>query len=132
MKRSERDALKRGLVPKGWAVEVTLKTTGGTYRRTDRGRRRRVRDRRPLYVKIVVTADRDLTVEEHERIVRRTIQAGAVQPGFKLRIADWEKGKGRTLKQGRIRNASELVAFYGALRHPNTKIRADMVMKEDL
>lgn len=122
-------ALARGFVPPGWEVEVSLRTRGGTYRRD----RRRVLDRRPLYVKIIIVAREALPIAEHERAVRLTIRAGAVQPGFKIKYADWEKGKGRNVNAGTIsRNvAAELINFYGALRHPHTEIRADMVARDE-
>lgn len=121
-------ALARGYVPPGWLVEVTLRTKGGVYRRDGR----RVKDKRPLYLKIIVTAREAWPIAEHERAVRLTLRAGAVPKGFTLKFADWEKGKGRTLKSGRIYRAYELIAFYGAARHPNTEIRADMLAREDL
>lgn len=128
-KVAEYVALARGFVPPGWEVEVSLRTKGGTYRRDGR----RVTDRRPLYVKIVVTAREALPIGEHERAVRLAIKSGAVQPGFKLHWADWEKGKGRKVNSGRITRdvAIELLNFYGALRHPNTEIRAEMVAREE-
>jgi hypothetical protein len=116
-------SLARGFVPPGWVVEVTLRTKGGVYRRDGK----RVKDRRPLYVKIVVTAREALPIAEHERAVRLTLRAGAVPPGFKIKYADWEKGRG----YGRITRAADLIAFYGAVRHPNTQIRADMVAREE-
>ena len=120
-------ALARGFVPPGWEVEVSLRTRGGTYRRDNR----RVVDRRPLYVKIIVIAREAWPISEHERVVRLAIKGGAVQPGFKLLYADWEKG--REMNSGRITRqvAIELLNFYGALRHPNTEIRADMVAREE-
>jgi hypothetical protein len=120
-------ALARGFVPPGWPVEVTLRTKGGVYRRDGR----RVKDKRPLYLKIIVTAREAWPIAEHERAVRLTLRAGAVPRGFTLKFADWEKGKGRTLKSGRIYHAYELIAFYGAVRHPNTEIRADMLAREE-
>lgn len=126
-------ALARGYVPPGWPVEVTLRTRGGTYRRVERGHFRRVRDRRPLYVKIRVRARAALPIAEHERAVRLTIQAGAVPQGYTVDYADWEKGVGRRMNAGTIARdvAVELNNFYGALRHKHTEIRADMVAEEE-
>ena len=128
-KLAEYLALAQGFVPPGWEVEVSLRTKGGTYRRDGR----RGVDRRPLYVKIVTTANRALPIAEHERAVRLAIRAGAAQPGFKIGYADWEKGKGRKVNTGTIRRnvAVELLNFTGALRHPHTEIRADMVAREE-
>lgn len=120
-------ALVRGLVPPNWPVEVTLRTKGGVYRRDGR----RVTDRRPLYLKIIVRAREALPIHEHERAVRLALRAGAIPKGFKLAWADWEKGRGRKVNSGRIRHAADLIAFYGAARHPNTQIRADMVAREE-
>lgn len=120
-------ALARGFVPAGWVVEVTLRTKGGVYRRDGR----RVTDRRPLYLKIIVTAREALPIAEHERAVRLTLRAGAVPKGFKIAFADWEKGRGRKVNRGRVYRAGELIAFYGAARHANTEIRADMVAREE-
>jgi hypothetical protein len=116
-------SLARGFVPPGWVVEVTLRTKGGVYRRDGK----RVKDRRPLYLKIIVTAREALPIAEHERAVRLTLRAGAVPQGFKIKYADWEKGQA----YGRISRVSDLIAFYGAVRHPNTEIRADMVAREE-
>lgn len=128
-KVSEYVALAQGYVPPRWKVEVSLRTKGGTYRRDGR----RVKDRRPLYVKIIVQAKEAMPVAEFERAVRMTIRAGAVPLGFTIKVADWEKGEGRKMNSGTIRGsaASELVNFYSALKFPSTEVRADMVSEED-
>lgn len=128
-------ALARGYVPPGWLVEVSLKTRGGTARhKGDRrsGAQRR-RDARPLYVKIGVRSRQALPILEHERALRRTIERGAVPDDFQLTYVDWEKGEGFRMNAGSIspRRAAELVAFYGALHHPRTEIRVEMVNEEE-
>lgn len=122
-------ALAQGFVPPKWKVEVSLRTKGGTYRRGGQ----RVKDRRPLYVKIIVQAREALPIAEFERAVRLTIRAGAVPLGFTVKYADWEKGEGRAMQSGVIRGAAaaDLVAFYGALKFPSTTVRAAMVREED-
>jgi hypothetical protein len=122
-------ALARGLVPAGRVVVISLVTKGGTYTRG----RQKIKDRRPLYLTIFVTATRDRPIAEHERAVRLTMRGGAQQPGFRVMYADWEKGKGRTFKSGRIARdvAIELMAFYGALKHPNTEIRVAMLEEDE-
>lgn len=125
-------ALARGYVPPGWRVEISLRTKGGTYRRTVDGHTRRVKDPRPLTVKIIVVARMAMPIAEHERAVRHAVERGVLEPGFRLLYADWQKGKGRHVRSGRIRKdvARELVNFYGALHWPHTTVRAAMVEKE--
>lgn len=122
-------ALARGFVPPGWAVEISLQTKGGVYRRDERGRRR---DPRPLKVKIITWAKKALPIAEHERAVRHASERGTLDKGFTFVVADWKKGTGRTANAGTIRKeiARELTAFYGALHHPRTSVRVNMVEEE--
>lgn len=123
-------ALVRGLVPAGRPVEVTLTTKGGTYERVEDGRTRRRTDLRPLEVKVILVATRDLAIGEHQRMLQRLTETGIVPEGWKLvgRV-DWKKGEGAAMNAGALpkRRLDEMVNFWGASHYPRTKIRAEML-----
>lgn len=119
-------------VPPGRFVVVSLTTKGGTYKRSDK--RGRKRDRRPLYVKVLMRSKHPHDLHDFERALRRTTETGIIPDGFEVFFADWEKGRGMHANEGRITRAlaTELQNFYGAMHHPNTVIRVDLADKADM
>jgi hypothetical protein len=119
-------------VPAGRFVVVALSTKGGTYKRSEK--RGKKRDRRPLYVKVLMRSRHPHDLHDFERALRRTTETGIIPDGYEIFFADWAKGRGIHANEGRITRAlaTELQSFYGALHHENTTIEVRLADKNDM
>lgn len=84
-----------------------------------------------LHLKIRVILTRPMTVGEARKKLQRTVRTGIVQEGIEIAWIDWRRpntashSKGGTYLSDDA--AQALAAFYGAIHHPDTHTRVEVI-----